>query len=225
MQVTITVVGIDMLFRVQVSRGDRIAGRCYVWLSTRLQQWQAAACLRSATIEPGTRPAASLPAVAPADVTQAGAGAGDAGPARSDSLLRWALWRGTRGSSFFYSRPDLFPRLTAVLVSTALQARPCSLLHLARPCLLPGPRDVRMHVAASVQDVVIQDLRARKEHRWGEARQLPAAVRAVVEQALSWLGRRLHPRLPPGQLHTLWTPDPSHALLASHLPCFLTAWC
>ena len=30
-----------------------------------------------------------------------------------------------------------------------------------------GPRDVRLHLAASVQDVVVRDLRARPEHRWG----------------------------------------------------------
>lgn len=71
-------------------------------------------------------------------------------------------------------------------------------MSFGRPCLVPGPRDVRMHVAASVQDVVIQDLRARKEHRWGEAKQLRAAVRVVREQAPSRPRRRLHHCLPPG---------------------------
>lgn len=38
-----------------------------------------------------------------------------------------------------------------------------ALLPFRNPCY-PGPRDVRLHVSATVQDVMIQDLRAQPEH-------------------------------------------------------------
>ena len=38
--------------------------------------------------------------------------------------------------------------------------------------LAAGPRDIRLHLGVSVLDMVLRDLRAKPEHRWGRLRLL-----------------------------------------------------
>ena len=91
-----------------------------------------------------------------------------------------------------------------------------ALLTVPWPSSPPGPRDVRLHLAASVQDVVLRDLRARPEHRWGGHVQLAGGVLK--------LGAVLESARPTGTKAALVT-DPCPPPAAPCLPPCPAAWC